>query len=181
MSKERQVEITTDQVKALREKTGAGIMDCKRALQEAGGDLRKAEDVLNAHGLLRAEKKAGREASMGLVESYIHGGGKIGALVELNCETDFVARTEEFRKLAHDLAMQVAATNPRYLSADEVPAGEDPKDVALLSQPFIKDAGKSVQQLVTETVAKVGENVQVRRFTRFGLGELSGGEEPAAE
>ncbi len=167
------MQISTEQVKALREKTGAGIMDSKRALEEAGGDQTKAEAILSQQGVLRAEKKAGREAGMGVVEAYIHAGGRIGALVEVNCETDFVARTDDFQALAHDIAMHVAATNPRYLSGDDVPDGSDeqPGEVALLEQPFIKDPGRTIRQLIVEMAAKVGENVQVRRFSRFGLGE----------
>ena len=175
--------ITADQVKELREKTGAGIMECKRALQEAGGDMAKAADVLRQQGLAKAEKKSGRAALQGLVEPYIHAGGRIGALVEVNCETDFVARTPDFRSLAHDLAMQVAATNPRYLDADRVPEADAEALVrefgdrqraieatALLDQPFIKDPKRTVRDLVRDQIAKLGENIVVRRFARFELG-----------
>jgi elongation factor Ts len=174
------MQVTTEAVKALREETGAGIMDCRRALSEAQGDVAKAKAILRERGMQIAEKKSERETGQGLVEAYIHGGGRIGALVELNCETDFVARTDEFRQLARELAMQVAALNPRFLSTEEVPQELvereqlSPQDVAgmsLLSQPYIRDQSKTVQQLITETVAKSGENVRVRRFTRFELGK----------
>ena len=168
-------EITAAQVMELRARTGAGVMDCRKALAEAGGDLERAAELLRATGLGMAEKKAGRATREGLVEAYIHGNGRLGALVEVNCETDFVARTEDFRQLARELAMQVAATAPRYLSREDVPAAErdDPqvKELILLEQPYIRDAGRTVQDLITETVAKVGENIQVRRFARFRVGE----------
>jgi elongation factor Ts len=175
--------ITVDMVKELREKTGAGIMDAKRALEETGGNMSEAAAVLQQQGLARAEKKAGRTASQGLVEPYIHGGGRIGTLVEVNCETDFVARTEDFRTLAHDLAMQVAAADPKYVSADDIPASEldaaveelGDKDaaverLALLAQPFIKDPGTSIEALIKDHIARLGENIVVRRFARFELG-----------
>lgn len=167
------MEITTAAVKELRELTGAGIMDCKRALIEAGGNRNQALEILKQQGLARAEKKADRVVSQGLVEAYIHGGGRIGALVEVNCETDFVARTEGFRTLVHDIAMQVAAQNPRYLSIEEVPEGEqvDPAVDVLLSQPFIKNSSQTIGQLITDAVAKIGENIKVRRFARFELGK----------
>jgi len=168
-------EITAAQVMELRARTGAGVMDCRKALAEAGGDLERAAELLRATGLGMAEKKAGRATREGLVEAYIHGNGRLGALVEVNCETDFVARTEGFRQLARELAMQVAATAPRYLSREDVPVAErdDPqvKELILLEQPYIRDAGRTVQDLITETVAKVGENIQVRRFARFKVGE----------
>jgi elongation factor Ts len=159
-------------VKELRELTGAGIMDCKRALIEAGGNREKALEILREQGLERAEKKSTRVASQGLVESYVHGGGRIGVLVEVNCETDFVARTEDFRALVHDIAMQIAAQNPRFLSLEEVPEGEEisPEQDVLLEQPFIKNPGKTIAALVTDAVAKIGENIKVRRFARFELG-----------
>lgn len=167
--------ITADQVRQLREATGAGVMDCKRALTDAGGDVEQAKEVLRQQGLARAEKKAGRVASQGLVESYIHAGGRIGVLVELNCESDFVARTDDFRALAHDLAMQVAALAPAYIRSEDVPADVqvEPNQI-LLSQPFIKDSGVTVQDLIRNAVAKLGENIQVRRFVRFSLGEGAG-------
>jgi elongation factor Ts len=167
------VEITAAAVKELREQTGAGIMDCKRALQETQGDLKKATEILRQQGLARAEKKSERVAVQGLVESYIHGGGRIGVLVEVNCETDFVARTEEFRTLVHDIAMQIAAQNPRFVSEDEVPADavfEDNEQPVLLKQPFIKNPGLTIGQMITNAVAKIGENIKVRRFARFELG-----------
>ncbi|MBI3975325.1 MAG: translation elongation factor Ts [Armatimonadetes bacterium] len=167
--------IPASQVMALRARTGAGVMDCRRALREADGDLERAAALLRTWGLAMAEKKAGRAAREGVVEAYIHGGGRLGVLVEVNCETDFVARTEDFRRLARELAMQVAATEPRYVTREEVPQGErdDPALSAaiLLEQPYIRDVGRTVADLVTETVAKVGENIQVRRFARFKVGE----------
>ncbi len=165
--------ISTEDVRALRQATNAGIMDCKRALEEAGGDFEKAKVILRERGLALAEKRAGRVASQGLVESYIHAGGRIGAMVEVNCETDFVARTDAFRELTHDIAMQVAATGPAYLALDEVPADVegDPRELALLSQSFIKDPSRTVADLVNEVISKTGENVKVRRFARFELGQ----------
>jgi len=174
------VQVTTEAVKALREETGAGIMDCRRALSEAAGDVNQAKALLRERGLAAAGKKAERETGQGLVESYIHGGGRIGALVELNCETDFVARTDEFKNPAREIAMQVAAMNPRFLSPDEVPgelkereglADEEIESQSLLRQPYIRDQSHTIQQLITETIAKTGENIRVRRFTRFELGK----------
>jgi elongation factor Ts len=177
------VVISADQVKELRQRTGAGIMDCKRALEEAGGDAARAADVLKQQGLAKAEKKSGRATLQGLVEPYIHAAGRIGALVEVNCETDFVARTPDFRGLAHDLAMQVAATSPRYVSAEAIPEADFPalerefgdrkkalEAVSLLDQPFIKDAKLTVNDLIRGQIAKLGENISVRRFARFELG-----------
>jgi elongation factor Ts len=198
-----QVEITAGLVKELRERTGAGMMDCKKALVDTCGDIEKAIDELRTKGLAKAAKKAGRVASEGVVVSYIHGKGRIGVLVEVNCETDFVGNTEEFRKLAYDIAMQVAASNPDYLSREEVPAdvidrekevlkaqaleeGKPEKIIekmvegriekfykehCLLEQAYIKDPDKTVQQLIHESVAKIGENISVRRFTRYEVGE----------
>jgi len=168
--------VTTDMIKDLRERTGAGIMDCKRALQQADGDPAGAAAILYEQGYQKAEKKAEREARDGLVEVYIHTGGRIGALVELNCESDFVARTEDFKCLAHDIAMQVAATDPQYVCVEDMPQSDsddelDPVEVCLLSQPFIKDPQKSIQDIITETVARVRENIKVRRFARFELGK----------
>ncbi|HWO94556.1 MAG TPA: translation elongation factor Ts [Dehalococcoidia bacterium] len=164
--------VSAEVIRALREQTGAGIMDCKRALEDAQGDQERAAQLLRERGIAIAEKKASRATSQGLVDAYIHAGGRIGALVELNCETDFVARTEDFRQLAHDLAMQVAATSPLAVGESDLPAGVegDPKDLALLSQPFIKDPGRSVGDLVRDVIAKTGENIVVRRFARFELG-----------
>ena len=167
------MEVTTESIKALRKETGAGIMDCKRALEEAQGDVRKAEEILSRRGIDLAAKKASRVTQEGVVETYIHNGSRIGALVELNCETDFVARTPEFQDLAHDLAMQVAAMSPLYVDQEEVPGSVEgnPQELCLLQQPFIKDPTRSVQDLVNDVVARVGENVRVRRFVRFALGE----------
>jgi elongation factor Ts len=175
--------VTANQVKELREKSGAGIMECKRALEQVEGDVAKAIDLLKQQGLAKADKKTGRAASQGLVEPYIHGGGRIGSIVEINCETDFVARTPDFRDLAHDLAMQVAATSPAYVSIEEVPAtawaelekehGDRDKAAAavvLLEQPFIKDPKLTIRDLVRERIAKLGENIVVRRFARFEVG-----------
>ncbi len=167
--------IPTDNIKALREKSGAGIMDCKRALEATGGDLAKASEILREQGLARAAKRAERVAEQGLIEAYIHAGGRIGAMVEVNCETDFVARTDEFRRLVHDLAMQVAATNPRAVGneAEPVVSGDGsavPKEEVLLRQPFIKDPSMTVENLVKNAIAKTGENIVVRRFARFELG-----------
>ena len=175
--------ITADQVKQLRDQSGAGIMDCKRALEQVEGDLAKAADLLKHQGLAKAEKKTGRVASQGIVEPYIHGGGRIGAIVEVNCETDFVARTSDFRELAHDLAMQVAATSPVYVSSEDVPAGawdelereHGSRDkaaaaIVLLDQPFINDAKLPVRDLVRDSIAKLGENIIIRRFARFEVG-----------
>jgi elongation factor Ts len=162
---------TTQQIKELRERTGAGVMECKRALDEAGS-VDSAEKLLAQWGLKKAEKKLGREANQGIVDSYIHAGGRIGAMVEVNCETDFVARNEQFRALVHDIAMQVAAMNPRRLRADDpTPNGlEGEPEVPLLEQAFIRDPSKTIQDLVTEAIAKLGENIVVRRFARFELG-----------
>ena len=157
---------TTELIKELREKTGAGIMECKRAVEDAVGDLVKAEQLIKERGLAMAEKKKDREAGQGLIESYVHA-GRIGAMIELNCETDFVARTDDFRTLAREIAMQVAATNPIRISAQEESTDGD---VPLLDQPYIRDSGKTVQELVNETIAKVRENVVIRRFARFELG-----------
>jgi elongation factor Ts len=198
-------------VKELREKTGAGLLDCQKALGEASGDLEQAVRLLRERGLAKAAKKATRTASEGAVGSYIHAGGKIGVLIEVNCETDFVAKTNEFQQLVRDLAMQVAASAPRYVSREEVSEAElanergiyreqarqqgKPdkiidrivegqlerffKDVCLLDQPFIKESDRSVGDIVRDAVVRLGENVSVRRFVRFQLGESleSGGRE----
>ena len=166
-----------EKIKTLREKTGAGVMDCKEALAEASGDFDKALKVLERRGHEIAAKKASRQAKEGAVASYIHAGGKIGVLVELNCETDFVARCDDFKFLARDIAMQIAATSPLYVSREEVPSA-DAKDTSdgfyrqhcLLEQPFIKDESKTIRDCVTQVIAKVGENIVVRRFSRFQLG-----------
>lgn len=158
---------TTAQIKELREKTGAGIMECKRALDE-GGTMPEAEKLLKQWGLATAEKKAGREASQGVIDSYVHA-GRIGAMIELNCETDFVARTDDFKTLAREIAMQVAATNPTRISSQVTEPSED-GDVALLDQPYIRDPSKTVQELLNEGIAKLRENIVVRRIARFELG-----------
>ncbi len=165
--------ITTGMVKELRDATGAGVMDAKRALEESGGDMAKATSLLREKGLALAAKRAERETNQGVVESYIHAGGRIGVLVEVNCETDFVAKTDEFRALARDVAMQVAAMSPQVVAAEDRTAemeGTD-EEVVLLKQPFIKDASKTIEDLVKDAVAKTGENIRIRRFVRFGLGE----------
>jgi elongation factor Ts len=166
------LEITTQMIKELREQSGAGIMDCRGALVGCEGDMEKALAVLKEKGLLKAQKKSERTTSAGLVEAYIHTAGRIGAMVELNCETDFVARTDEFKELAHCLAMQVAALGPKYVSEDEVPEDADvvPEEACLLLQPYIKDPTKIVKDIIVETIAKVGENIRVRRFSRYELG-----------
>jgi elongation factor Ts len=181
-------------VKELREQTGAGIMDCKRALEETGGDLKKAADYLRQTGLAKADKKMGRAANQGLIEVYVHAGGRIAAMVEVNCETDFVARTPDFKALAKEIAMQVAAMNPRYVSTNAIPdadwaALEDEfgdrkkagEAVALYQQAFIRDPKRSIEELIREAVAKLGENVQVQRFARFEVGADRPAEADAAE
>jgi len=197
------MQISATMVKELREKTGAGMMDCKKALAEAGGNMERAIEILREKGLAQAAKKAGRIATEGLVESYIHAGGRIGVLVEVNCETDFVAKTDEFKSFVKDIAMQIAAAKPLYVRKEDVPAEEVEKErnilraqalnegkpehivdkmvvgrlekyykeVCLMEQPFIKDPDKSIDQLVKETIAKIGENISIRRFARFELGE----------
>jgi len=166
------LEITTAMIKELREKSGAGVMDCRSALVGCGGDIDKALASLREKGLLKAQKKAERVTSQGLVEAYIHTAGRIGAMVEVNCETDFVARTDEFKQLAHCLAMQVAALAPKYISEEEIKEGEalDPVEACLLSQPYIKDPTRTVKDIVVEVIARTGENIKVRRFTRYELG-----------
>jgi elongation factor Ts len=196
------VEITATMVKELREKTGAGVLDCRKALEYAQGDYEKAVRYLREKGLATAQKKAGRATGQGIIEAYIHAGARIGVLVELNCETDFVARTDEFKALAHDIAMQVAAARPEYVSPEDVPAevvereraiyraqaeaeGKNPRaldsivegrlkkwyaEFCLLSQPFIKNPDQTVQDVINEKIAKIGENIRVRRFVRFELG-----------
>lgn len=195
--------ISAGMVKELRERTGAGMMDCKKALVEADGDMERAAVILRERGLAAAAKRAGRIASEGLIDSYIHLGGRVGVLIEVNCETDFVAKTDEFKQLVKDLAMQVAASKPMVVRREEVPAeaveqekavyraqalneGKPEKiadkivegrlekfyqQVCLLEQPFIKDQDKTVNDLVTESIALIGENISVRRFARFELGE----------
>ena len=200
-------EITAAAGKALREKTGAGMMDCKKALTEAGGNEEQAVEILRKRGMASAGKKAGRVAAEGAVGSYIHMGGKVGVLVEVNCETDFVARTDEFQALVKDIAMHIAAAEPRYVMREEVPAdildkereitraqiANDPKnankpeqviekivegrlnkyfeEAVLLDQPFVKDPAKTINELLTEKIAKTGERITVRRFARYKMGE----------
>ncbi|MCH7811723.1 MAG: elongation factor Ts [Chloroflexi bacterium] len=165
--------VSAAEVAALREKSGAGVMDCKRALEEAEGDIDRAIQVLRERGVMLAEKRAARETSQGLVECYLHAGGRIGAMVEVNCETDFVARTDLFKVLAHDLAMQIAATNPLSVSEDDLPSGAEgnPKELCLLRQPFIKDDSRTVNEVVRDVIAQTGENIRVSRFSRFELGQ----------
>jgi elongation factor Ts len=195
--------IKAEQVKELRERTGAGMMDCKKALTETNGDLEKAIIYLREHGLAAAAKKAGRATKDGKIEAYIHAGGKLGVLIEVNCETDFVAKTEDYQHLCRELAMQVAAANPLFVDRQDVPAerienekkiyetqarneGKPEKviekivsgrlekfyqEVCLLDQPYIRDPDRTVRELINEYIAKLGENIVVRRFCRFRLGE----------
>ena len=196
-------EVTAGMIKDLRERTGAGMADCKKALTEVSGDIDKAIDYLRAKGLAKAAKKAGREATEGAVVSYIHGGGRIGVLVEVNCETDFVARNEDFQGFTRDVAMQIAAMNPQFVRKEEVSADAvarerdvllakaketgkpEPviqkmvdgqitkwmKEICLLDQAFVKDADKTIEQIQQELISKIGENIKIRRFVRFELGE----------
>lgn len=195
--------VTTQMVKDLRQATGAGILDAKKALEEMGGDFQKAVDLLREKGLAKAAKKIGREAKEGLVELYAHPGNRVGVLLEINCETDFVARNEMFQQLAHDLALQVAAMSPRYISAenvseadltherevvraqtiaegkplavvDKIVAGRLQKyyeETCLLEQPFVKDETRKIKDLLNATISQLGENIIVRRFVRYELGE----------
>ena len=197
------MEISAKAVQELRASTGAGIMDCKKALAESEGNIEKAIEILRKKGLAAATKKSGRVTSEGAVASYIHGGGKLGVLLEVNCETDFVARTDVFQQMVKDVSMHIAAANPLYLKRENVPAeliekereiyraqfegsnkpanviekivdGKIDKyysEVCLYEQPFVKDPDRTIQQLVTDTVAKLGENLNIRRFVRFVLGE----------
>jgi len=147
-------------------------MSCRNALIEASGDIEKAQQILKEKGILKAQKKLERSTTQGLIETYVHTGGRIGAMVEVNCETDFVTRTDEFKELAHNLVMQVAAMPPQFISNDEVPEGTDvePQVDCLLLQPFIKDPSKTIQDIIVETIARLGENIKVARFARFELG-----------
>ena len=194
---------TASDVKALRERTGAGMMDCKNALVETNGDMDKAVDYLREKGIAKAAKKAGRIAAEGLVESYIHMGGRVGVLLEVNCETDFVSRGDQFKELVHDIALHIAAANPSYVTKEEVPADviEKEKEIlkaqaieegkpanivermvegriktyydenCLLCQKFVKDPSKTIEQIVTEATATIGEKISVRRFVRYEMGE----------
>jgi elongation factor Ts len=166
------LKIPTTTIKELRERTSAGIMECRNALLEAEGDIEKALNILKEKGCLKAQKKAERTTTQGLIEAYIHTRGKIGAMVEVNCETDFVAHTGEFKELAHHLAMQVAAMSPQFITEEEVPKGADlePQSACLLLQPYIKSPDKTIQDIINETIAKVGENIRVNRFVRFEMG-----------
>ncbi|MCE5168087.1 translation elongation factor Ts [Paenibacillus profundus] len=195
--------VSASAVKELREKTGAGMLDCKKALDATNGDLEKAIELLREKGLAAAASKAGRVATEGVVESYIHAGGRIGVLVEINCETDFVAKTDQFKDFARDIAMQIAAASPKYVRRDEVPQDEIEKEkeilkaqalnegkpekivekmvegriskyyeeFCLLEQSFIKDPDKTIETLVNEKIATIGENISIRRFVRYELGE----------
>ena len=165
--------ISTGTIKELRDKSGAGIMDCRNALVQAEGQIEKALEILKQQSLVRVEKKKSRTAAQGLVEAYIHAGGRIGAMVEVNCETDFVARTNEFKELAHNIAMQVAAMSPECVSQEQLPPGSeaDPKVACLLLQPYIRDQSITIQDIVNQTIAKVGENVKISRFARFEVGD----------
>lgn len=160
-------------VRDLRDQTGAGIMDCKEALEGSGGDMEKAILALREKGVASATKRVGKDTNEGIIETYLHTGGRVGAMVELGCETDFVARTEEFQKLAHDICMQVAAMGPVYVDESEIEEGDDrpPAQVALMLQPYIKNSSSSVGEMVRELASKVGENIRVVRFTRLAVGE----------
>ena len=195
--------VTAEDVKKLRQMTGAGIMDCKNALKESSGDVDKAVELLRKKGIAKAEKKAGRETKEGIIEAYIHPGSKLGVLVEVNCETDFVAKTENFKTFVRDIAMQIAASNPLVVRREELPQdvidremsiyktqAENEKkpahiaekiatgrmekfyqEVVLLEQSFVKDPNKTIEQLLKETIGEIGENISIKRFARFQLGE----------
>lgn len=194
---------TADQVKQLREETGAGVLECKKALDEAGGDMAKAANILQERGLAMAEKRAGRETSAGVLDLYSHGEGRVGVMIEVNCETDFVARTDEFRGFAHEMALQVAAAAPQWVAVEDVPqdvveeqraesrkqaeAEDKPADVidrivegrlgkffqeaCLLEQPYIRDDERSVGEILKEMIATTGENITIRRFARWSVGD----------
>ena len=165
--------VSTELIRILRDQTGAGIMDCKQALEGSNGDLEKAAEALREKGLADTAKRVGRATNEGVIESYIHTGGRVGAIVELGCESDFVARMDEVKQMAHDIAMQVAAMSPVYLEQEDIEEGDErpAAQVALLSQPFIKNGSSSVGELVRELAAKTGENVKVIRFQRLAVGE----------
>jgi elongation factor Ts len=197
------MEITAEKIKELRAATGAGVLDCRKALQESNGDFQKAVERLREKGMATAAKRADREASNGVIELYSHGGGRVGVMVEVNCETDFVARSEQFRSLAHEIALQIAASSPKYIKAEDVPASvlereaqsaralakEEGKpdnvadkivegrlekfkdEMVLLRQPYIRDENLTVEKLLLQTIAATGENLMVRRFQRWELGE----------
>jgi elongation factor Ts len=205
--------ITTEDIKKLREATGAGILDCRNALEQTGSDFNQAVDILREKGLAAAGKRAGREASEGIVELYSHGNGRVGVMVEVNCETDFVGRSEEFRKFAHEVALQIAATAPLYIKEEDIPASvleheeaiakarakEEGKpeniipkivegtltkfkdEFVLLRQPYIRDESVTIEGMLTQKIAATGENIVIRRFARFALGEQSVAEEQSEE
>ena len=166
------MKIPTSKIKQLRDLSGAGIMECRNALIEAEGNKEKALDIIKERGILWVQKKAERSTTQGLIEAYVHTGGRIGAMVEVNCETDFVARTDEFKELAHHLVMQVAAMSPQFVSEGEIPKDADVErqTACLVLQPDIKDPDRTIQDIINETIAKVGENIRVGRFVRFELG-----------
>jgi len=171
--KRDKLKIPTEIVKELRDQSGAGVIDCRNALLETEGDKKKALELLKERGCLKAKKKTERVANQGVVEAYIHTGGKIGAIVEVNCETDFVARTKEFKELAHNLAMQIAAMSPEFISKEDVPEEVDdiePQSACLLLQSYIREPDRTIQDIIDDTIAKVGENIKVNRFSRFGIG-----------
>jgi elongation factor Ts len=168
------VAATAEDVKRLRELTNAGVMDCKRALDEADGNVERAVEILKERGVASAAKKADRATSQGMVDSYIHAGGRIGVLVEVNCETDFVARTDTFKQLVHDIAMQIAGIpTTQAITEDELPAHAEgsPEETVLMKQTFIRNSSQTIEQLVQEAIAQTGENIRVRRFARFELGQ----------
>ncbi|MEK7264406.1 MAG: translation elongation factor Ts [Bacteroidota bacterium] len=197
--------IGAEQVKILRDRTGAGMMDCRKALEEVNGDIDKAIEVLRKRGVASAEKRSGRSTNQGIIEAYIHAGGRLGTIVELNCETDFVAKTEDFRALAKEVAMQIAAMNPHAITREQVDTSVIEKeleiyraqaraegkpeqvierisvgkldkfyqDYCLMEQSYVKDPGKTIKDVVTEVIAKTGENISIKRFNRFQIGEES--------
>lgn len=201
--------VTTEDIKKLREATGAGILDCRNALEQTGNDFDKAVDILREKGLATAGKRAGRVASEGIVELYSHGGGRVGVMVEVNCETDFVGRSEEFRAFAHEVALQIAASSPLYIKEEDIPASvleheesiarararEEGKpeniiprivggymskfkdEVVLMRQPYIRDESVTIEQMLNQKIAATGENIIIRRFARYALGEESAAEE----
>ena len=164
--------VSTDDVKRLREETSAGMLDCKKALDETNGDFDRAKDVLRKRGFEAGAKRADRATREGVIQSYIHHNNRLGVLVEVNCESDFVARTEDFRKLVQQIALHIAGANPLYVSPEEMPEGAegDPKEVTLMLQPYIQDESRTIEDLINETISKTGENIRVRRFARFELG-----------
>jgi elongation factor Ts len=208
VSQEAKVAITADMVKALRAETSAGVLDCRRALQDSNGDFQKAVEWLREKGMATAAKRADREASAGVVELYAHGNGRVGVMVEVNCETDFVARSEQFRTLAHEIALQIAANSPKYVRPEDIPAAELEQEAAkarargkdegksdaviekivegylekykdevcLLRQPYVRDDSMNVERLVMQNVAAIGENLIIRRFQRWELGESTANE-----